>query len=497
VRQVDVRSGVSGALVRTILRPPTAGSSFAWAVSGGDFDNDGVGDVVASSYMESGAFPGSGVVRVFSGATGNALLTISGPAGGARFGESLDTLGDVDHDGFIDLIVGASGINAVLVIRGSNGSTMRTITAATGESFLGSAVASAGDADGDGTRDYLVAGQAGNAGFVDMYSGAAGTLLHRFLGSQTFGQALSDAGDVDHDGRDDVLIGAYAVGASVGHAFVYSGASYAQIYDFAGSCNSSGLGMGFDAFGASVAGVGDVDLDSFADVAVGATRTRYVSVFSGRTGLLLGQVFENIPPNANTIRVCGMGDLDGDGDSELMIGDVQYSSSTHFNAGRVRVFSSIAPVSVGTLFGFGDGSGGACPCNNYGQPGAGCANSTGLGAELHAFGSSSVTGDELHFELRDVPPAVIGLVGSGSTLVQLGNGVGYGDGLRVTSSALKRSPLLTSCSDGALEFAPSDAFATTWLAGQTRYYQAYYRDGPGPCGSGFNVSNGVAVVFTP
>lgn len=495
-RNIEVRSGVNGALLLTIPTPAGA-SQFAWAISGGDFDNDGVGDVVASSYMESLNFPGSGAVRVFSGATANVLLTISGPAGSARFGESLDTLDDVDNDGFIDLIVGAPGVKQVVIVRGSDGSTMRTISAGANEQYVGGTVANAGDTNGDGRGDYLVSGVVGATGFADLYSGATGGLLHRFTGSQSFGLAIASAGDVDNDNRADVVIGADGFGTVPGHAYVYSGANYAQLYDFSGSCDPTSFTTAYDRFGVVVRGVGDVDNDSHDDIAVGATRNRYVSVFSGLTGALLGQAWENIPDTANTIRFCGMGDLDGDGDADFAVGDLQYSSSSFTRAGRVRVFTSIAPVSVGTPFGFGDGTGAACPCGNTGQLGAGCANSTGMGAELRAFGSSSVTGDELHFEIRHVPIGSTGLVGSGSSLIGGGNGVVYGDGLRATIGALKRSPLQNACPDGAILLGPGFAFSSLWLAGQTRHYQAYYRDAAGPCGSTFNTSNGVSVTFTP
>jgi hypothetical protein len=79
------------------------GSSVA---SAGDVDGDGTNDVVVGHYGAPGGVY-AGRVRVHSGATGAVVFTLAGSAAGDQFGASVDGAGDVNGDGFADVIVGA------------------------------------------------------------------------------------------------------------------------------------------------------------------------------------------------------------------------------------------------------------------------------------------------------------------------------------------------------------------------------------------------------
>jgi hypothetical protein len=142
------------------------------------------------------------------------------------------------------------------------------------------------------------------------------------------------------------------------------------------------------------------------------------------------------------------------------------------------------------------------PCANADAHG-GCANSTGQGAVLQACGSGSVATDDLVLETRHMPPGTSGILfmGAGQTYLTFGDGkrvvatggVGFfrfgvqqadGQGVSV------RGPGLVAQSQG---FLPPGQIA----AGQTWNFQSWYRNPAGPCGAFFNLSNGLAVLFTP
>jgi hypothetical protein len=144
----------------------------------------------------------------------------------------------------------------------------------------------------------------------------------------------------------------------------------------------------------------------------------------------------------------------------------------------------------------------SAPCGNPDVHG-GCANSTGQGAILQACGSGSIAIDELVLEARALPPNTSGILfmGAGQTDST------FGDGQRVVATGgvgffrfgvqqadaqgvIVRGPGLVAQSQG---FVPAGQIA----AGQTWNFQCWYRNPAGPCGSFFNLSNGVVVWFTP
>jgi len=100
--------------------------------------------------------------------------------------------------------------------------------------------------------------------------GGVEDLKWRFDGSalfEEFGHAVDGAGDVDRDGFDDIIVGAWGANqgfqSAAGAAFVFSGATGAQLYRINGSNTNDQLGF-------SVAGAGDLDGDGFSDFLVGS-----------------------------------------------------------------------------------------------------------------------------------------------------------------------------------------------------------------------------------
>ena len=129
----------------------------------GDIDGDKVPDVYASDFSNAAKGPATGRVYVHSGADGRRLLTLTGENAGDGFGIGSADVGDVNRDGFDDLVIGAcqyagaaqSG-GKVYLYSGKDGSLLRAITGRVPGETLGFDATGAGDVDGDGVIDLLV-----------------------------------------------------------------------------------------------------------------------------------------------------------------------------------------------------------------------------------------------------------------------------------------------------------------------------------------------------
>jgi hypothetical protein len=152
----------------------------------------------------------------------------------------------------------------------------------------------------------------------------------------------------------------------------------------------------------------------------------------------------------------------------------------------------------GTAFCFGDGSGTPCPCGNVSLPGEGCVNSTGRGALLYNAGSTSVFLDNaapLTIQMKPSKPTMF-VMGLGQQ--NGGNGVVLFDGL-LCVTVQKRFPIQTSSPTGtAVLLQPVFKSGGLITAGSTWNFQTWFRDTPtSPCGTRANLSNGLAITFTP
>ena len=145
----------------------------------------------------------------------------------------------------------------------------------------------------------------------------------------------------------------------------------------------------------------------------------------------------------------------------------------------------------------------AAPCSND-DDGAGCENSSSSGAHLYFTGSQSVSADDLVLNVDGLPPNKNGLFYMGGASMQ----VPIADGLRCVgngASGTFRYPVNNSGPTGVITRGPGIAawacshYAASGClqAGSTWYFQLWYRDPPGPCGGGFNFSNGLRVDFGP
>jgi hypothetical protein len=166
-------------------------------------------------------------------------------------------------------------------------------------------------------------------------------------------------------------------------------------------------------------------------------------------------------------------------------------------------------VAPGTAYCFGDGSTAtACPCGNFGAPGAGCNNSAGNGgASLSASGNASLSGDTLKFTQINELGSSLSIFLQGT--LNIPNGVVFGDGVRCVGGALKR--LYVRAASGGTVSAPnvgtdpsvssiSATLGDTITSGSTRFYGVYYRDAsatfcPNPPGNTWNIGNSYSVVW--
>jgi hypothetical protein len=154
---------------------------------------------------------------------------------------------------------------------------------------------------------------------------------------------------------------------------------------------------------------------------------------------------------------------------------------------------------AGLAYCFGDGlTGVLCPCANSSTGGEGCGNSQGRGALLTASGAASIGSDSLVLHASGLVPMQPGLYFQGNNAVGAGAGAVFGDGLRCAGGTVIR--LQVSVADTAGESMTTNAISTTagLVAGDLKRYQIWYRDpAASPCGSGFNLSNGIEVNWTP
>ena len=312
----------------------------------GDVNHDGIPDVVASA-------PYGGYARVYSGRDGRVLLELRSSDPPEAFGLHTEGVGDVNGDGYADILVGAprSSVNGhwagrAYLYSGRDGSLLFTWSGDAANQRFGSAVAGA-TANG---RSQIIIGAPGAGpnghGRVYVYEGMSATPKFTIDADNTGGALgamfLAVAGDMDGDHVPDVYASDWvnrALGPATGRVYVNSGADGHQIHAFTGEVAGEG-------FGTSSSVAGDVNGDGYADLIVGAWQFAGAAqsggkayLYSGRDGTLLKTFTCRTPGDTFGFDAVSLGDVDRDGIADLLITSA-WSGVSGFHSGRVFIISS-------------------------------------------------------------------------------------------------------------------------------------------------------------
>ena len=223
--------------------------SFGWSVSGaGDVNGDGYDDFIVGAYGNDSGGANAGRVYIFLG--GQEMdnipdVVLTGTAPDDNFGKSVSGAGDVNGDGYDDVVVGAyhndtGGNNdgaAYIFLGGPNMDNQPDVTlkGAPDEILFGNSVSNAGDMNNDGYGDLIVGAYGSNSGGYGGRAylffggkapdGVADVTLYAAAYGDAFGYSVSGAGDVNNDGFDEVIVGAWgndSGGSAAGRAYVYT-----------------------------------------------------------------------------------------------------------------------------------------------------------------------------------------------------------------------------------------------------------------------------------
>jgi FG-GAP repeat protein len=364
--------GVGVAAPPPVLRTfhgTSSGDGFGSAVAFGDVNGDGTLDVIIGAAKNGNPALGPGYVKVFDGANlGRVLYTFNGTQAGSWFGDHAVAAGDVNGDGKADIIIGEYGfdvmgartvkrdVGRVFVYSGATGQLLYTLNGVQASDNFGASVA-VKEANGAEPAAVLVGAPFSNvyhqsAGYVKLFNGPNGALLHTFPGLQAWdemGRSVS-FGDLNGDDILDCFLGA---GSGTfpswgGYVQVMNGETFLQLQLWdAGLTRSQkpkpepNLGFAHDP--------GDVIGDGIADLSVGAyrgktpdmitgTATGYVRVFNGATGAMRYQ-FNGTTNGDEFGRSITTGDVNEDGEADIIVG-AHFGTVTDANGptGYIRVF---------------------------------------------------------------------------------------------------------------------------------------------------------------
>jgi FG-GAP repeat protein len=382
----------------------------------GDVNGDGFDDVIVGAEYYDGRGGDEGAAFAFYGSTSGLPLLPDWGAHGAEpssnFATAVATAGDVNGDGYDEVLVGQISLGGGAFAfygsgRGLSPTASWTVDEGQSDSKFAAALAAAGDVNGDGYDDVIVGdpwydgGGQRNEGAAFVYMGSPsglstspGWMAEGVEQDAWFGSSVARAGDVNADGYDDVIVGAALYGGgqhAEGRTFLFLGSVDGLAETASWTAESDQIDA---AFGDSVSTAGDVNDDGFDDVIVGAPGFDNPQPGEGRAYVFLGSpdgLQEDAAWTAEGGRsgvglgtsVGSAGDANGDGFDDVVIG------GPGFGGGVVLVVPGSADGPLIELAGVLDGPRGSLGTTSGG---AGDVNGDGLGDVIAGAPMHSIFG---------------------------------------------------------------------------------------------------------
>ncbi|MCZ6596042.1 MAG: FG-GAP-like repeat-containing protein [Planctomycetota bacterium] len=334
----------------------------------GDVDQDGFFDYVVGS-------PGMGIespgrARVYSGVSGRLIFEIAGDGQNTfRLGQRVAPAWDTNADGHDDLIVVSD--NMLAIHSGLDGELLWRIVSFEPQMGFAEAIG-VGDINGDRYEDVLVGVSqlevnvdldlitldSEGPGYATLYSGIDGSVLMSFTGDQHgdgFGGTVALTGDLDGNGIRDFAIGCYNA------EFPAAGAGYLRAYSGVDGSVMWQLQNAEEGFGYVADTMGDVDGDGLPDLVVGAPQLGWVHFVRGADGTIIRTSRAHDPKDDFGTAVSGIGDVDGDGVPDALVGAPQPTQQTMFGyeilagPGYAQILSGQTADAIATFYGLATG----------------------------------------------------------------------------------------------------------------------------------------------
>ena len=348
-----VWSGASGALIRAWDGEWPDGLFGHWVMPVPDISGDGLADVIIAAPHAGVGGRMRGLVVARSPKTGEELWRRA-ETESENLGWDMALAGDQDGDGHTDLFVGAPAGDSgrVYLLSGKDGSVLRTYSPREGAGSFGWYVARLDDLDGDGRPDLVVgapfAADAGGAkvGGAWVLSSASGGELYHWKGTDRrggFGGVVAAAGDLDGDGKGEIVVAAPGTEDQTrtlpGELRIYSGATGKELRHWSGSQPG-------ELFGRMVVAAGDLDGDGVEDLAIGAPWHRRgsadkvgrVELRSGRSGKVLDEFFGDEADCWFGWHIRRAPDPDGRGRPALLIGSLRHPVDGQVGVGVLDLY---------------------------------------------------------------------------------------------------------------------------------------------------------------
>ena len=298
----------------------------------GDVDGDGDLDVVVGNWRQANRlYLNNGSANPFANANG---LSITNDADST----SSIALGDVDGDGDLDAFAGNSfsRVNRLYLNNGSdNPFTDVTSLNITNDADSTSSIA-LGDMDGDGDLDVV----AGISGENRLYlkNGSDNPFLNVTglnIADDSDGTSSLALGDVDGDGDLDVIVG----NSEANRLYLNGGSDNPFL-------NVTGLNITDDSDGTSSLALGDVDGDGDLDVIVGNSEANRLYLNGGSDNPFLNVTGLNITNDADSTSSIALGDVDSDGDLDVVAGNSGLANRLYLNNGTDNPFLNVTGISI-------------------------------------------------------------------------------------------------------------------------------------------------------